>query len=138
MVFDDTYSCLINLVSLGIKLGVIRPKSSETIPTNSSGTRDNPATSSYFPDADHAGCKVARRSHTGFSLFKNRSPIVCYSKHQNTVDNSTFGSKCLGMRQSVDLIGALMYKIRMMGIPLDGITSLWLDPKSYYVVVTML
>jgi len=35
---------------------------------------------SCFVDADHAGNKVTRRSHTGFVILINNTPITIYSK----------------------------------------------------------
>ena len=37
---------------------------------------------SCFVDADHAGCRITRRSHTGILIFCNRSPILWFSKRQ--------------------------------------------------------
>ena len=41
-------------------------------------------------EADHAGCRVTRRSTSGILIFVNRAPILWYSKRQNTVENSSF------------------------------------------------
>jgi hypothetical protein len=46
-----------------------------------------------FVDADHAGNRVTRRSHTGIIIFLNMAPITWFSKRQNTVETSTFGSE---------------------------------------------
>ena len=81
-------------------------------------------------DADHAGCRVTRRSHTGIIIFVNRAPILWYSKRQNTVESSTFGSEFLAMRQATDMIEGLRYKLRMMGIPVDGATNVFCDNES--------
>jgi hypothetical protein len=45
-----------------------------------------------FADADHAGDRVTRRSRTGILLYLNRAPILWYTKKQNSVETSTFGS----------------------------------------------
>mmetsp|Transcript_6957 Transcript_6957/g.15349 ORF Transcript_6957/g.15349 Transcript_6957/m.15349 type:complete len:138 (-) Transcript_6957:553-966(-) len=52
---------------------------------------------SCFVDANHAGNKVTRRSHTGIVIFLNRAIIQIYSKRQNTVESSTFGSEFVEM-----------------------------------------
>lgn len=39
-----------------------------------------------FVDADHAGNRVTRRSHTGIMLFVNMAPITWLCKKQNTVE----------------------------------------------------
>jgi hypothetical protein len=83
-----------------------------------------------FVDADHAGNLVTRRSQSGILLFVNRAPIVWYSKRQNTVETSTFGSEFVAMCIAVELIESLRYKLRMFGIPIDGpaVFTARLDP----------
>ncbi len=85
---------------------------------------------SCFVDADHAGNKVTRRSHTGIIIFCNRAPILWYSKRQNTVETSTFGSEFIATRIAVELIEGLHYKLRMFGIPIDGPTNVYCDNNS--------
>jgi hypothetical protein len=85
---------------------------------------------SGFVDADHAGDKVTRRSHTGIILFCNRAPIVWYSKQQNTVETSTFGSQFIAARIAVELIESLRYKLRMFGVPIDGPANVYCDNDS--------
>ena len=75
---------------------------------------------SCFVDADHAGCKETRRSHTGVIIYVNRAPILWYSKRQSTVETSTFGSEIVAMKTAIELIEGLRYKLRMLGIPIDG------------------
>ena len=69
-------------------------------------------------DADHASNRLTRRSHTGIIILVNKAPVVWYSKRQNTVESSSFGSEFIAMRIAVDLIQALRYKLRMFGVPL--------------------
>ena len=83
-----------------------------------------------FVDADHAGCRLTRRSHSGVLIFVNRAPIIWYSKRQATVESSTFGSESVAMRVAIDLIEALRYKLRMMGVPIDGATKVYCDNES--------
>ena len=53
-----------------------------------------------------------------------------FSKRQNTVETSTFGSEFIAMKQAVEMIEGLRYKIRMMGIKVDGPTNLLCDNES--------
>ena len=103
------------------------PDAAEAIPPNAPEPRGEPVTTTAFVDADHAGCKVTRRSHSGVLIFVNRAPIIWFSKRQATVESSTFGSESIAMRQGVDLVEALRYKLRMMGVPLDGSTKIYGD-----------
>ena len=45
-----------------------------------------------FADADHAGNKVTKRSHTGIIIHVNMAPTIWYSKIKKTVESSTFAS----------------------------------------------
>jgi hypothetical protein len=85
---------------------------------------------SVFVDADHAGEKVTRRSHTGILIYLNNAPIYWYRKKQNTVESSTFGSEFIAMRIACDKIEALRYKLRMFGIPIIGTADVYCDNGS--------
>ena len=39
-----------------------------------------------------------------------------FSKRQNTVETSTFGSEFVAMKQAIEMIKGLKYKLRMFGI----------------------
>ena len=51
-------------------------------------------------------------------------------KRQETVETSTFGSEFVAMRIAVEIIEGLRYKLRMMGIPIDGPASVFCDNNS--------
>lgn len=102
----------------------------EAIPGDAPKPRGNYVSTHCFVDADHAGNRVTRRSQTGILLFLNRAPIIWYSKRQNTVETSTFGSEFVAMRIAVELIEALRYKLRMFGIPLEGPTNVFCDNEA--------
>jgi hypothetical protein len=76
----------------------------EPIPPNAPEPRGKAVVISCFVDADHAGNLVTRRSHTGILIFCNRAPILWYSKRQNTVETSTFGSEFIAAKIAVELI----------------------------------
>eukprot|EP00804_Cyclotella_cryptica_P008557 CCRYP_007551-RA/>CCRYP_007551-RA protein AED:0.38 eAED:0.38 QI:0/0/0/1/1/1/2/0/852 len=82
---------------------------------------------SAFVDADHAGNKVTRRSHTGVLIFMNNALITTFSKRQNTVESSTFGSELVAMRICRNLLMALRIKLKMFGVPLDGPANVFCD-----------
>ena len=60
----------------------------------------------------------------------NRAPILWYSKRQNTVETSTFGSEYVALKTAVEMLEGLRYKLRMMGVPLDGPADLFCDNES--------
>jgi hypothetical protein len=106
------------------------PDAKEGIPSNMPEARGCPVTTSCFVDADHAGCRLTRRSHSGVLIFVNRAPIIWFSKRQATVESSTFGSESIAMRQVIDLIEGLRYKLRMMGVPIDEATKVFCDNEA--------
>ena len=106
------------------------PGAKEAIPPNMPEPRGKSVVTRCYVDADHAGCLATRRSHTGVLIFVNEAPIVWYSKRQNTVESSTFGSEFIALKQSIDLIEGLRYKLRMMGIPIDATTSIYCDNEA--------
>ena len=83
-----------------------------------------------FVDADLAGNTVTRRSQMGILIFINRAPIIWVSKRTNTVESSTFGSKIVAMRNAVDVIEGLRYKLRMFGVDIDGPTNVFCDNEA--------
>ena len=103
------------------------PGAAEAIPSNMPEPRGKSVLTTCFVDADHAGCRLTRRSHSGVLIFVNRAPIIWYSKRQATVESSTFGSESVAMRVAIDLIEGLRYKLRMMGVPIDGSTKVYCD-----------
>ena len=73
---------------------------------------------------------MSRRSHSGVLIYINRAPIIWFSKRQNTVESSTFGSEFVAMKQAVELVEGLRYKLRMMGVEVDGPTNLFCDNEA--------
>jgi len=90
-----------------------------------------------FVDADHAGQLLTCCSHSGVLIFLNKAPVVWYSKWQNMVESSTFGSKFVAMRIATDLIISLHYKLRMFGVPLTGPTNVFCNNQGVVNNMTM-
>ena len=76
-------------------------------------------------DADHAGDRKTRRSCIGYMIFLNNALIIWFSKKQACVETSVFGSEFCAMKQGMERLAALRYKLRMMGIPVE-------DPSFVY------
>ena len=81
-------------------------------------------------DADHAADTTNRRSRTGFLVYINSAPIYWMSKKQNSVESSSFGSEFVAMKQCCEYIRGLRYKLRMMGIQVNGPAYIQGDNKS--------
>ncbi len=109
----------------------------EAIPPNAPPPHGNAVQINCFVDADHAGNRVTRRSQTGLLIFINKSPITWYSKAQNTVETSTFRSEFTALCISVELMESLRYKLRMLGVPLDGPVNPFCDNSSVVISSTL-
>ena len=94
--------------------------------------RGRTVSSHCFVDASHVSNTVTRRSQTEILIFLNRAPIVWYSKQQNTVETSTFGSEFIAMRMAVEHIEALCYKLRMFGVLIEGPTDVFCDNEAMF------
>jgi hypothetical protein len=99
-------------------------------PPNAPELRGKSVTMTCYVDADHAGCHATRRSQSGVLIYNNKAPILWYSKRQNTVETSTFGSEYIAARIAVEMIEGLWYKLRMMGIEVSGPTAMFCDNES--------
>jgi hypothetical protein len=60
----------------------------------------------------------------------NSAPILWHSKRQGTVETSVFGAEFVAMKTGNEASRGLRYKLRMMGIPLDGPTYIFGDNMS--------
>lgn len=89
-----------------------------------------PVATNAFVDANHASNVITRRSHTGVFLFVNNALIVGFSKRQNTVESSTYGSELVALRIARDLVVALRIKLKSLGVPLAGPTNVFCDNQG--------
>ena len=90
-----------------------------------------------YVDADHAHDLVTRRSVTGELILLNSTPIKWYSKWQNTVETSTYGSELVAARIATELIMEMRYKLRMLGTPILGSAALYGDNQSVVLNTTV-
>ena len=65
-------------------------------------------------------------------IFCNRPPVIWHIKIKNGVETSTFGSDFTAMKNSVELIVLLRYKLRMFGVPIDVSTDIFYDNEAVY------
>ncbi|KAI2511614.1 Reverse transcriptase (RNA-dependent DNA polymerase) [Fragilaria crotonensis] len=130
MVFDETEPVFHESWFQKCDWSECYPGACEAVPPDAPEVRGQSVSMSCFVDADHAGCRVTRRSHTGVLIFVNRAPILWYSKRQNTVEASTFGSEFIAAKVAVEMIEGLRYKLRMMGVQVDGPTNVFCDNES--------
>ena len=93
-------------------MGKFYPDAQKAIPDNAPKPRGRLAQINFFVDADHAGNKVTRRSHSGILIFINMAPKYWFSKRQNTAESSTYSSEFVALRITSEIIIALHYKLR--------------------------
>ena len=130
MVFDDTIPTFKSERFVECDWSEFYPEASEAIPGNKPEPRGKEIVMSCFVDADHAGCRETRRSHSGIIIFVNRAPILWFSKRQNTVEASTYGSELLAMRIAIEMIEGLRYKMRMMGVTITDECAVFCDNSA--------
>lgn len=102
----------------------------EEIPPNAPMPAGKTVETTAWMDADHAGDRLTRRSHSGVLVFLCSAPIIWYSKKQATIESSTFGSEMVCHRTGLGIVKDLRYKLRMMGVPIDGPTTVFGDNKT--------
>jgi hypothetical protein len=130
MVFNETEPAIDQLCFWVVDWSEFYPDAEEAIPQDAPEPRGVLVVTSCFIDSDHAGCRLTQRSHTGVLIFVNNAPILWHSKRQNTVESLMFGSEFVTLQTAVDMIEGLWYKLRMMGIPLDGKTLVFCDNEG--------
>ena len=102
----------------------------EELPVGMPEPLGRPVKITCFVDADHAGNLVTRRSHSGMLIFAQNAPILWFSKRQNTVETSSFGSEFVAMRIAKEMIVALRYKLRMFGVPVPEPADVMCDNRG--------
>jgi hypothetical protein len=130
MVFDPTYPDIDMSRFKEVDWKPMYGDIKEALPDNSPEPLGKEVDIRVFVDADHAGDKITRRSRTGFIVFINNAPVIWFSKRQNTVESSVFGSEFIAMKTAVETLRGLRYKLRMMGIMISGPTYAFGDNLS--------
>jgi hypothetical protein len=102
----------------------------EAIPPNAPVPRGKDVDLRLFVDSDHAGDQNTRRSRTGFLIYLNSAPITWFSKKQSTIKTSVFGAEFVAMKQGMETLRGIRYKLRMMGVLLSGPSFIFGDNMS--------
>jgi hypothetical protein len=102
----------------------------EAITPNSPVTRGKEIDLRLFVDSDHAGEHTTRRSRKGFVIYLNMAPIVWFSKRQPPVESSVFGAEFVAMKNGIETIRGIFYKLRMIVVTIDGPTYVYGDNMS--------
>jgi len=65
-----------------------------------------------FVDASYATNLVTRQSRTGVLIYVNKAPIIWFSKKQNSIETSSFGSEFMALKIGVELLEGLIINFR--------------------------
>lgn len=106
------------------------PDANDELPHNMPEPLGGAIDLNVFVDADHAGNRITRRSHTGILIYCNSTAVMWFSKRQNTVETSTFSSKIVALKIAVEMAEGLCYKLCMFGIPIRGPAHFFCDNLS--------
>jgi len=109
----------------------------EEIPGNASPPRGKEFLVRAKGEADHAVHTQTRISRTGFIVYLQCAPIYWFSKKQNSVESSSFGSEFFAMKQCCEYLRGLRYKLRMMGVPVNAPAYMFGDNLSVLCNTTM-
>jgi hypothetical protein len=120
VVFDPTYHDVDMRAFIKTNWKPMYGDVKEAIPPNEPVTRRKSIDLHLFVDADHAGEHFTRQWRTGFVIYLNMAPIVWFSKRQPTVESSVFGAEFVAMKNGIETRRGLRYKLRMMGVAIDG------------------
>jgi hypothetical protein len=88
------------------------PDAGEEIPKNLHPEKGPRVRMTVYVDAHHAHDLVTRRSITGILVILNNTPIRWISKHQKTVETSTYGSELMASRVATEIILEIRYMLR--------------------------
>ena len=82
---------------------------------------------SCFVDSNHTCDKIKSCCQYVIIIYYNKTQILWYSKKQDTVESSTFGSEFVAKRVAPELIISLRYKLWMFGIPISVHVDVFCD-----------
>lgn len=102
----------------------------EAIPLDAPEPRGNCVDLRMYVDSDHATDQLRRRSRSGILIFLNSALVMWLSKKQPTIETAVFGAEFVALKQGVEMLRGLRYKLRMMGVPISGPSYVYGDNMS--------
>ena len=130
IVFDDSYIPFDDSQQQQLDWSDFYDVVPEEMPPDMPEPRGFSVQTTAFVDASFAQDKVTRRSRTGVLVYVNRSIVNYLSKKQTSIETSTFGAEFMALKIGVEMVIGLRYKLRMMGVPLDGPSRIRCDNQS--------
>ena len=130
MVFDPTYPDIYHHEFKKQDWAHFYSDVEEAMLTNAPEPRGKDVDLRLMVDSDHAGNKLRRRSGTGYYIFLNSALIAWTSRRQPTIETSVFGAEFVAMKHGVETLRGIHYKLRMMGVLIDGPSYVYGDNMS--------
>ena len=63
-------------------------------------------------------------------VYVNTALIQWYTKKQATIEGAVFGAEFVAMKTGVETLRGIRYKLRMMGVEIEGPTYIYGDTQS--------
>ena len=83
-----------------------------------------------FVNSSYAGDNTNFCSRTGYMIFMNMSMIDWHTKKQATAKGAVFGADFVAVKQGVEALRVIRYKLRMTGVEISGPTYIYGDNMS--------
>lgn len=109
----------------------------EKLPEDRLEPKGKPLNITTYFDTDYAHDQETRRSVSGIIMYLNKTPVRWYSKRQNTVESSSYGSELVSARIATEQVIEMRYKLMMMDVPIKGSAMVFGDNKSVIVSTSL-
>ena len=130
LVLDPTYPTIDHTSFMKCNWKEFYGDAKEAIPPNAPAPLGMEVDLRMYVDSDHAGDHKTRRSRTGYLIFLNMALVNWVSKKQPTIETSVFGAEFVALKNGMEALRGLRYKLRMMGVKVSGPSYIYRDNMS--------
>jgi hypothetical protein len=109
--FDPTYHHINEGAFISTNCKAMYGDIKEAVPINAPTPLGKDIDLRLYVDYDHAVEKFIQRSLTGFVIYLNMAPIVWFFKHQPRLESSVFGAEFVAMKNGIETIHGICYKL---------------------------
>ena len=130
MVFDPTYPSIDKTKFQEHEWNRLYGDVQEAIPNNCPKPLGREVYLHMFIESGHVTDETTRKSRTGYFIYMNSALVNWISKKQATIETSVFGAEFVAMKQRMEAVRVLRYKLRIMGVQISGPTYVYGDNMS--------